>query len=140
VASLARPGGNLTGVTSIASELGAKRLELIKAFAPAGARVAILIDEGNPPSQIGAKLIEEAAVEFGMRTFRRGLRDPAGFDAVFKAAREDGADVVLISNSPAIFPYRRQLAELALKHRSSRERSLRNCPSSSRRSSSSSST
>jgi putative ABC transport system substrate-binding protein len=79
--------------------------------------VAILIDEGNPPSQIGAKLVEEAAVEFGMRTFRRGLRDPAGFDAVFKAARDDGADVVFIGNSPAIFPHRKQLAELALKHR-----------------------
>jgi putative ABC transport system substrate-binding protein len=117
VASLARPGANLTGVTSISSELAAKRLELIKAFAPAGARVAVLIDERNPSSQIGAKRIEAAAGEFGMRAFTRGLRDPAGFDAVFKSTRDEGADVVVIGNSASIFPHRKQLAELALRHR-----------------------
>jgi putative ABC transport system substrate-binding protein len=117
VSSLARPGGNVTGVVSISGELGAKLLELLKIFVPRVSRVAILLDETNPPSQIVAKNMQKGAGPLGMTTVTRGVRNPAEYGAAFEGLRRERSDALVIIGSPALFTERARLFELALKHR-----------------------
>ena len=67
VASLARPGGNLTGINFLAAELAAKRLELLRELVPAAARVAVLVNPANPNAEIVLRDVETAARAMGLR-------------------------------------------------------------------------
>jgi putative ABC transport system substrate-binding protein len=117
VSSLARPGGNVTGVVSSSDELGAKLLELLKIFIPRVSRVGILLDETNPPSQNIAKNVQRGAGPLGMTTVTRGVRNPAEYEAAFDDLRRKRCDALVIIGSPALFTERARLSELALKHR-----------------------
>jgi len=85
VASLARPGGNVTGLTSVSSELSGKRLELLKEVIPKLSRVAVLWNPSNPPNRLALKETEVAAKAFGIKLQPLELRGPDDLESVFSA-------------------------------------------------------
>lgn len=117
VASLARPGGNITGLTSLSADLGRKQLELLKEMVPGLARVAVLWNPANPWHATGVKHVEAAARGLGVRLQVLGVREPDEFDAAFAAMARERAGAVLGLPDPLTFLHRARLADLAAKHR-----------------------
>jgi putative ABC transport system substrate-binding protein len=117
VPSLARPGGNLTGVATLSIELAAKRLELARQVVPGATRFAIMGDTGSPSSSPGVRQTQEAAQALGVRLHAVTIGRPEELDGmVAKVARERAA-VLIVVPSPMFFGERRRLADLAVKHR-----------------------
>jgi ABC-type uncharacterized transport system substrate-binding protein len=114
VESLARPGGNITGLTSISSQLMAKRVELLRELLPKIARVAILWDE-TANSRMSVQELEAAARAFGIGIHAVGVRGPSDFARAFSETGGDRALIVVASSS--MFTERVRIADLALKHR-----------------------
>ena len=103
-ASLARPGGNVTGMTSISSELSAKRLELLKELIPQASRVAALSDRTARGSALAARDTEVAARSLGIALQSVAVRpDPRDYDAAFVAIKRAGAGAVIVVQSSAFF-------------------------------------
>jgi putative ABC transport system substrate-binding protein len=116
-ASLRQPGGNVTGMTSISSELASKRLELLRIVAPRASRIAILWDERNPASRLSVAGTEAAAKPAGLTIQSVPVRSPAEIEAAFATLVRDRAGALIIVPSPAIFSHRKRFVELAMKHR-----------------------
>jgi putative tryptophan/tyrosine transport system substrate-binding protein len=112
VASLARPEGNITGVTTIATELGGKLLELIKEVRPAVSRVAVLVD-ANPFARPFQDQIQSAAGSVGVRIQPVVIRGAEGIDGAFEAMVKERAGAVIIQPLYAT----KHVADLAVKHR-----------------------
>jgi putative tryptophan/tyrosine transport system substrate-binding protein len=113
ISSLARPGGNITGLSSTTAELGAKILELIRDVLPSTRRVAVLANAADPFSRPFIELIEDGGrtLGFAIQTIRvRGVEE---FDAAFAAMDKERADAVIVQPS---LP-RKPALDLALKHR-----------------------
>ena len=85
IASLARPGGNITGLTLLSPELSGKRLELLKEAFPKVARVAVLWNPASPDKQLDFKETQAAARSLGMQLQSLEVRDAKNFDKVFQA-------------------------------------------------------
>jgi len=117
VASLARPGGNVTGLTAQDADLGGKRLEFFLQVVPKGSRLALLIDESNPGTVLIAKGTQAAAASLGLQLQSLGVRDPGGLDSAFSALKESRAGALIVESSSMLFTWRKRLAELALKNR-----------------------
>ena len=117
VASLARPGGNITGLSALAPELSGKRLELLKEIVPRLSRVAVFGTSTQPGNAQSLKEIELAAAAFGVKLQYLEVRDPKDNETAFQAARKGHADAVLVLSSPVIFSQRTQIADLAVKNR-----------------------
>jgi putative ABC transport system substrate-binding protein len=117
VASLARPGGNVTGLSTVGLPLSGKRLELLKETIPKVSRVAILWNVTNPGSAEGLKETEVAAPPLGLKIQPLELRSPDDFDNVFVAATEGRAGALMILGNPVAFSHRRRLVDLAAKSR-----------------------
>jgi len=117
VASLARPGGNVTGVTSLNAELGAKRLELITEIVPGVRRVAVLVNPVDPetPSMVGA--VQSAARVRRVHLDLVEIRDPARLGGAVSDAKKAGAGAVLVLGSPPLYLLSPSLAELTARHR-----------------------
>ena len=98
-ASLRRPGGNITGLTILASELGAKRLQLLKEAFPRVAHVVLLFEPTEAGSVAQAKVIEDAAPRLGMRVTPIELRHPADIDPAFKRGAAVGAHAYMVTSS-----------------------------------------
>ena len=96
-ASLRRPGGNVTGLTSLAAELSAKRLQLFKGAFPRVAHVALLFEPGNLGSVSQVKEATEAASRLGMRISPIELKQPADIDPAFKRAATLGAQGYMVA-------------------------------------------
>jgi putative ABC transport system substrate-binding protein len=93
VESLARPGGNVTGITNLARELGGKRLELLKEAVPKVARVAVLYDPASPDSVLDVKeLLPVAARALRLTVQPWEIRDADGFEKVFAALNKQRPD------------------------------------------------
>ena len=116
VASLARPGGNVTGITVYAAELTAKRLEILKTVVIGIKRVAIL-SWRSPGSDGQLNAAKAAALSLGLEHYVAGVADPSEYDRVFVAMKHEGAGGILVLSSSAFFAERRRIADLALKHR-----------------------
>jgi putative ABC transport system substrate-binding protein len=116
VASLARPGGNVTGITVYAPELTAKRLEILKSVVIGGKRIAIL-SWRSPGSYGQLNAAKAAAVSLGLEHYVAGVADPAEYADAFVAMKREGSDGILVLSSAAFFAERRRIADLALKHR-----------------------
>ena len=114
VESLARPGGNVTGVSSISGELMAKRVELLRELLPKISRVAILWDE-TPTARITVRELEAEARSLGIETHPVGVRGSSDFARAFSEAAR--ARAVIMVASSFMFPERKRIADLALKHR-----------------------
>jgi putative ABC transport system substrate-binding protein len=116
VASLARPGGNVTGLTTLSVELSAKRLELAREIVPGASRVAIL-GAGTAASGLYVRETQAAARALGVRLHVVSAPSPAELDGAFsKIARERPAALLVIP-SPVFFGERGRLAALAVTHR-----------------------
>jgi len=116
VASLRRPGGNVTGMTSISSELAAKRLEFLRIVAPRASRIAILWDESTPASRLAVDETEAAAKTAGLTMHSVPVRSPAEIEAAFATVVRGRAGALIIFGAPMLFSHRKRLAELAIKH------------------------
>jgi putative ABC transport system substrate-binding protein len=117
IASLARPGGNITGLSTLAPELSSKQLELLKEIVPKLSRVAILGSSNNPGNTLVLREIEDAAKTFGLKFQYLDLLDPNAIEAAFRTASKGGAEAIVVLGIPLLNPQRKQLVELAVKNR-----------------------
>jgi putative ABC transport system substrate-binding protein len=116
VKSLARPGGNITGLAFQDSELGTKRLELLKNIVPRLRRVAVLWDRGGG-GEAGVRAVTAAAHHLGLVPQVMEVRRPEDLARAFASARKDGAQAVFQIASPFLATYRTRLIEHAAAHR-----------------------
>jgi putative ABC transport system substrate-binding protein len=117
VASLARPGGNLTGVSGMIPELSSKLLELLTRAVPEVTRVAVLVNPGSPATQRMVNDVERAAGALGVQLHVVEVRAPQGFKSAFEAAARQGAGALLILPNVLFGLHEPQLAALALQSR-----------------------
>jgi putative ABC transport system substrate-binding protein len=117
VASLARPGGNITGLSSLAPEISGKQLELLKEIVPRLTRVAVLGTSSQPGNAQSLKETELAAGAFGVKIQYLDILDRKDIETAFQAASKGRADAVLLLVSPVTNSQRTQIAELAAKSR-----------------------
>jgi len=117
VASLARPGGNITGLATLAPEIGGKQLELLKEIVPKLSRVAVFGDSIQPGNPQALKEIELAAQAFKVQLQYLDVLSPKDIETAFRAADKGRADAVLILGSPVLASQRTQFKDLAVKSR-----------------------
>ena len=117
VASLARPGGNITGLATLAPEIGGKRLELLKEIVPKLSRVAVLGTSTSPGSAQTLKEVERAAGALGVKLQYLDVLDSKDIETAFRAAGKGRADAVLILGGSILLSHRTQIADLAVKNR-----------------------
>jgi putative ABC transport system substrate-binding protein len=117
VTSVARPGGNVTGLTTIASDLSGKRLELLKEVVPGVSRIAVLSNpsRANVPPQM--REIEVTARALGVQLRRLEVRGPDDFERVFQAAIKERAGALITVDDPFLFSQRTRIVKLAAKSR-----------------------
>lgn len=120
VASLARPGGNITGSTFLGPELIPKRLGLLKEILPGASRVAILWHPGVYSERTMSDMVKEtetAAQRLALRLQFVGAASPTDFENGFAAMSRDRADALLVYPSPMLYLEHRRIVDLAAKHR-----------------------
>lgn len=117
VASLARPGGNITGLTQMAPELAGKRLELLKQIVPDLSRVAVLWYPRGTTSPLSWKEMQSPARELGIRLQSLEARSPADFAKAFHDATTARAGALLVLPDPLFAGNLKRIAELAVKTR-----------------------
>jgi putative ABC transport system substrate-binding protein len=117
IASLARPGGNITGMTEMASELGAKRLQLLTQTVPGLSRVAVFWNPPNPAYGPVLKELEAAAQTMGVAIQRLEVRVPEDFESALEAATRQRAGALFVPGDPLVTNRPRMVADLALKYR-----------------------
>jgi putative ABC transport system substrate-binding protein len=117
VASLARPGGNVTGLTVMSPDLLGKRLELLKAVVPKLSRVALLRNPGNPADTAMLREAEAAARALGVRLQPLEARNSQEIDSAFAAMTRERVGALLILPDGVFLSQRSQIAELAVKRR-----------------------
>jgi putative tryptophan/tyrosine transport system substrate-binding protein len=117
IASLARPGGNITGMTEMASQLSGKRLELLKACVPGLSRVAVFWNPPNAAYGPVLQALEAAAPTLGVKIQRVEVRVPEDFEGALEAATRQRAGALFVPGDPLVTNRPRVVAELALKYR-----------------------
>ena len=117
ISSLARPGGNLTGLTSVTSDLSGKRLELVKESVPKLSRVAILYDGGNSAKVLELKETQGAARDLQLDILSLDVRKPADFDRAFQTAAQEKARALITLQNPLTVMHLKRISELALNGR-----------------------
>jgi ABC-type uncharacterized transport system substrate-binding protein len=117
VASLARPGGNITGLSTLAPEISGKQLELLKEIVPRLSLVAVLGTSTEPGNAQALREVELAAGAFGVHLQHPDVRDSKDIETAFRAASKGRADAILMLNSPVLNPHRTQVVNLAVKSR-----------------------
>jgi len=116
--SLARPGGNITGLTNLSRDLSAKRLELLKEIVPKLSRVALLWDETNEGSAIGLKEHEAVARALKVELQSVGVRGPTpDLDGAFQTAVKGRASALIPIRSAVTLRYLKRIVDLAIKNR-----------------------
>jgi putative tryptophan/tyrosine transport system substrate-binding protein len=116
VASLNRPGGNVTGVSSMSGELGAKRLGLLQELVPRAARFAVLINPNNPLAEAFVTDVRAAAAAIGRQIQVLTASTSRDIDTAFAMLAEKRADALLVGLDPLFVSSRVQLATLASRH------------------------
>lgn len=116
VASLGRPGGNVTGVTSISRELNGKRLELLREILPKLSRLAVVWHRDNSPSALSVKEIEAAARSAKVVLHVTGVKTANDIAGAFAAMTHERMQAVFVIASPMLYSERQRIGELALKH------------------------
>jgi putative ABC transport system substrate-binding protein len=116
-ASLARPGGNVTGMTSISDDLDAKRLELLREVVPKLSRLALLWHAQNPASGRRARAIEPTTQAMKLNVRRFPINSTVELPDAFSTMAQERAGAVFVIAGPQLFPDRERLAALALKYR-----------------------
>ena len=117
VQSLARPGGNVTGVSGFAPELSGKRLELIREILPQAERIAVLANRSNAATTPVLRATEAAAQQMRMKLDITNVHERPELAPAFEAMRRKRADALVIVVDPILFTERPLIVELAAKHR-----------------------
>jgi putative ABC transport system substrate-binding protein len=117
IESLARPGGNITGMTEMAAQLGAKRLELLKQIVPRLTLVAVFWNPPNPAYGPVLKVLEATAPTLGMKLQRLEVRVPEDFEGAVQSAIRRRAGALFVPGDPLVTNRPRMVADLALKYR-----------------------
>jgi putative tryptophan/tyrosine transport system substrate-binding protein len=117
VASLAHPGANITGLSASATELYAKRLELLTELVPRVARTAFLTNMDNPNEQFNWQRIERAARALGIRPQLLDVRKPEDLERAFNDASEQRIDGLVVAQDGLLSQNRQIIIDLAAKHR-----------------------
>jgi len=117
VASLARPGGNITGLSSFGPESSGKRLELLKEVVPGLSRVAAIAYDANPAYKLQLKEVEDAAQALKLQLQVLEVREPSDFDGAFGAAKKGRAGAVNTLTSAFLTAHRKRLVDSAEKSR-----------------------
>lgn len=113
VASLVRPGGTITGVTSMNPATSGKRLELLKEIAPGVSRIALLWNSRNPVSQPEVRETEAAARLLGLQVQSLGVSEAAQLKTAFSAMAAERAQAVVVLSDATFFAWRKEIAALA---------------------------
>ena len=117
VASLARPGGNVTGLSTLFPEMSAKQLELLKEMVPALSRVAVLGNATQPGNPQALREINIAADGFGVQVQYLEVRDPKDIEPAFREASKEQANAILVLSTTILYFNRRHVSDLAVKSR-----------------------
>jgi putative ABC transport system substrate-binding protein len=118
VASLAHPGGNITGLSNLIVELSAKQIELLREIVPGLKRIGVLVVPSFGPA--GPRFFDEAAAaanRFGIEAIRHDVATPNEFEPAFVELRRRGVDALLLAPTSIFFPERERIAQLALANR-----------------------
>jgi putative ABC transport system substrate-binding protein len=117
VASLNRPGGNVTGVNMFTSDLQAKRLGLLHEMTPKAAVIGSLINPNNSTTVDQSKQMQESARQLGLRLLVRDARNDSDIEPAFESLVRDGTDAFVVAADPFLSSQRDRLVKLAAKHR-----------------------
>jgi putative ABC transport system substrate-binding protein len=117
VASLARPGGNITGSTFFNRELAAKRVELVKECFPRIRRIALLVNLDNPTSGLSGQGMELTARSLNVELQQFGVRGPKDLESIFAAMARDRIEAVAVEEEGMLNSNLRPIADLAIKQR-----------------------
>ena len=117
VASLAKPGGNVTGMSLLSPELMGKRLQFTKELLPGLSRVAVLWNAANPIAEIGFKEVEAAARTLGVQVQSVEVRGPDDFDNALPATVSGGGGALFVIDDPLVYRYLRRIADFAARNR-----------------------
>jgi putative ABC transport system substrate-binding protein len=117
IASLARPGGNVTGLSNLVSDLGGKRLELLKEILPRLSRVAVFGTSTTPGNAQQVREAELAALGFGVKLQYKDVREFTDIESAFRAATKGRAEAVLVLAGAVFNSHRKQIADFAIRSR-----------------------
>ena len=117
VASLARPGGNITGLSALSPEMTGKQLELLKEIVPRLSRVAIIGNSTNPGDAQSLREMVLAAGSYEVYLRYLDVQDAKDIESAFQAAAKGHADALHVLGNPILNAHRKQIVELAAKHR-----------------------
>jgi putative ABC transport system substrate-binding protein len=117
VDNLARPGGNLTGFSVVAPELGGKRLELLKEIVPNVSSVAVLLNSKNPQSQIELREMRAAAQAIELELHPAEISAEDGLEDAFTAMNKAEVQALVVLTDPILFSQRKQIVDLANRNR-----------------------
>lgn len=116
-ASLARPGGNLTGPSANAADVGSQQLEMLKTIMPALSRVAVLVNPASSSHAAYLKNVQAAAQKAGIRLVQVDARTAEEIERGFTLIAKERANALIITSDPFFFQQLRQISELAVKRR-----------------------
>jgi ABC-type uncharacterized transport system substrate-binding protein len=116
VASLARPGGNLTGINVFTGEVTAKRLELMREIVPKAARIAVLVNPKNPSAEMTLRDVEPAAHAMGLQIQTFNASTSREINETFATFVRERPDAIFVSIDPFLNSRRAQLVNLAARH------------------------
>ncbi len=114
VASLRRPGGNATGLTSLASGLGSKRVQILKEAVPRLTHIGVMYEPENPGGVAQWKEIEDAAKQLKLRATPHELRQPADIAPAFKRGTQQGVQAWIVTQGGPQITQRKQIADSAI--------------------------
>jgi len=117
VASLARPGGNVTGVSELSAGVVTKRLELLKEVVPAASRVAVLLNPANPTNSMELKEIQAVSPAFGVILLPLEVKGPDDIERAFATMKKELAGALIILGDQTNSTRRNRIIELAIKDR-----------------------
>ena len=117
IPSLARPGGNITGITIMNAETAGKRLQLLKETTPKVSRVAVLWNSDNPGTAVVFKQTQAAAQDLGLQLQSLEVKSVNGLNSAFEAITKGGANALVVLQSVPMATHLREVADFAVKHR-----------------------
>ena len=117
VANVARPAGNITGLSTMAPDLMGKQLELLREVLPKASRVAVLWNPANPSNALQLREAQDAARALGVRLQPLEVRDPTEFEKAFAAMTRERAGALLVLSDSTLLTQRERIADLAAKSR-----------------------
>ena len=116
VASLNRPGGNVTGVSFLTNELGAKRLDMLRQLVPKATTIAMLVNPGSPDTESDRRQVQAAAQAIGQQLIILDVKSERDFESAFATFVQRGAGALLVGSGAFTNSHRQRLVALAAQH------------------------